>query len=150
MPAAHPPEFRRRTGELARLREKPIAQIPQDLGISESCLRGWMNRADVDEGRKEGVTPDEPAELVRLRRAARQRDGGRDPQTTFLGVNPGPVLGRQGSKLRIRTRPRAGSATRCLRRGSPGNVPREDQAAMFHVAARSERRALRLGMGGER
>jgi transposase-like protein len=42
MPAAHPEEFRRRAVELARLREKPIAQIAKDIGISESCLRRWM------------------------------------------------------------------------------------------------------------
>jgi hypothetical protein len=36
MPAAHPEEFRRRAVELARLREKPIAQIAKDIGISES------------------------------------------------------------------------------------------------------------------
>ena len=42
MPAPKPPEFRRRAVELARLREKPIAQLAGDLGISESCLRrGW-------------------------------------------------------------------------------------------------------------
>ena len=53
MPAPRPPEFRRRAVELARLREKPIAQIARDLGVSESCLRRWMDQADVDEGRKE-------------------------------------------------------------------------------------------------
>ena len=36
MPAPHPPEFRQRAVELARLREKPISQIAKDLGISES------------------------------------------------------------------------------------------------------------------
>jgi transposase-like protein len=35
MPASHPEEFRRRAVELARLREKPIAAIAKDLGISE-------------------------------------------------------------------------------------------------------------------
>ena len=71
MPAAHPEEFRRRAVELARLREKRIAQIAKDLGISESCLRRWMDQADVDEGHKEGLTRDERAELVRLRREKR-------------------------------------------------------------------------------
>jgi transposase len=71
MPAAHPEEFRRRAVELARLREKPIAQIARDLGISESCLRRWMELADVEEGHKEGLTKDERAELVRLRREKR-------------------------------------------------------------------------------
>ena len=50
MPAPHPPEFRRRAVELARRRDQPVAQIAKDLGISESCLRNWMARADVKEG----------------------------------------------------------------------------------------------------
>ena len=54
MPGPKPPEFRQRAVELARLREKPIAQIAKDLQISESCLRRWMDQADVDAGRKEG------------------------------------------------------------------------------------------------
>ena len=71
MPRPHPPEFRQRAVELARLREKPVADIARDLGISESCLRRWMDVADVDGGRKPGLTTDERAELVRLRREKR-------------------------------------------------------------------------------
>ena len=71
MPGPRPPEFRRRAVELARLREKPIAQIAKDLQISESCLRRWMDQADIDEGHKEGLSRDERAELVQLRRDKR-------------------------------------------------------------------------------
>ena len=71
MPAPHPPEFRRRAVELARRREQPVAQVAKDLGISESCLRNWMARADVDDGRREGLTSAERAELVELRRRNR-------------------------------------------------------------------------------
>ena len=71
MPRPHPPEFRRRAVELARERAKPIAEIARDLGISESCLRRWMEVADVDAGRKEGLTTSERAELVELRRKLR-------------------------------------------------------------------------------
>lgn len=74
MPAPHPPEFRRRAIELARLREKPVAEIAKDLGISESCLRNWMSQADINDGVKEGLTTDERAELVRLRREVRVKD----------------------------------------------------------------------------
>jgi transposase-like protein len=74
MPRPHPPEFRKRAVELARLREKPIAQIAVDLGISESCLRNWLHQADVDEGTKQGLSTDERAELVRLRRELRVKD----------------------------------------------------------------------------
>ena len=71
MPRAHPPEFRQRAVELVRLREKPVAQIAKELRISESCLRRWMDRSDVDDGRKPGLTTDERAELVKLRREKR-------------------------------------------------------------------------------
>ena len=71
MPAAKPPEFRRRAVELARRKEAPVAKIAADLGISESCLRRWMSQADVDEGVKKGLSRDERKELVELRRAKR-------------------------------------------------------------------------------
>lgn len=71
MPAPKDPEFRRRAVELARLREKPIAQIARDLGIAESGLRRWMAQADIDEGNKPGLGTDERAELARLRRENR-------------------------------------------------------------------------------
>lgn len=71
MPRPHPPEFRARAVELARQGLEPVAWIARDLGISESCLRNWMARADVDEGHREGVTSAERKELVALRRANR-------------------------------------------------------------------------------
>ena len=71
MPKAHPPEFRQRAVDLARSRQHPVAQIAKDLGISESCLRRWMDMADVEDGHRPGLTSDERAELVRLRRANR-------------------------------------------------------------------------------
>lgn len=71
MPRPHPPEFRQRAVELARLREKPVAEIARDLGISDSCLRNWMAQADINDGARPGLTTDERAELVRLRREKR-------------------------------------------------------------------------------
>lgn len=71
MPAPKDPEFRHRAGELARRREKPIAEIAKDLGIAESGLRRWMAQAGGDEGHREGLSSDEKAELVRLRRENR-------------------------------------------------------------------------------
>ena len=58
--------------ELARLKDKPVAQIAVDLGISDSCLRGWMKQADLDEGqRADGLSTAEREELVKLRRELR-------------------------------------------------------------------------------
>jgi transposase len=71
MPRPHPPEFRQRAVELARLHEKPISKIADDLGIAESCLRNWIRQADIDDGRRNGLSTDERAELVALRRELR-------------------------------------------------------------------------------
>ena len=71
MPQAHPPEFRQRAIELAREHAKPLAQIARDINVSESCLRRWLRQAEVDAGRQEGLTTEERAELVRLRRENR-------------------------------------------------------------------------------
>ena len=71
MPRPHPPEFRRRAVELARLRAKPVAELARDLGISDSCLRNWMAQADIDDGTRPGLSTDERAELVALRRKNR-------------------------------------------------------------------------------
>jgi transposase-like protein len=57
--------------ELARLHEKPILRIAEDLGISDATLHGWLKQADIDEGRRDGLTTDEHAELVQLRRTNR-------------------------------------------------------------------------------
>jgi transposase len=71
MPAAKPPEFRRRAVELAHRGDQSVPQIAKDRGISESCLRRWMAIDDVDSGRKEGISSDERRELVELRRRNR-------------------------------------------------------------------------------
>lgn len=70
MPAAKPPEFRRRALDLVEAGE-PVAQVARNLGISESCLRRWMDQAAVDSGVKEGLTSTEKRELVELRRKNR-------------------------------------------------------------------------------
>jgi transposase-like protein len=68
---------RRRAVELAGERDEdgnrvhPVAQLARDLKISESCLRRWMDQADVDEGAKPGLTSAERKELVELRRENR-------------------------------------------------------------------------------
>ena len=73
MPAPHPPEFRRRAVELARLGEQPVAAIAKDLHISESCLRNWMAQADADEGdTSERLTSKERAEFAELRKEKRR------------------------------------------------------------------------------
>ncbi len=48
MPKPHPQEFRDDVIAVARKGEAPIGQIAKDFGISESCLRNWLVKADRD------------------------------------------------------------------------------------------------------
>ena len=81
VPAPHPPEFRRRAVELARLGEQPVAAIAKDLRISESCLRNWIAQdnadRDADNGSGSGgsssrLSTDEKRELAQLRKDKRR------------------------------------------------------------------------------
>lgn len=67
----YPPEFRREAVQLARTSERSIAQVARDLGISDQTLRNWIKQADVDAGKRDGLTTDEREELRRLRRENR-------------------------------------------------------------------------------
>jgi transposase-like protein len=71
VPRPYPPEFRRRALDLIDS-GRTVRDVARTLGIAESCLRNWMARADVDEGRREGLTSDERKELVQLRRDKRR------------------------------------------------------------------------------
>jgi transposase len=72
MARRYPEEFRRRAVELVRMHEKPITHIADELGVSDATLHGWLKQADIDEGQRDGLTTEERAELVRLRRANRR------------------------------------------------------------------------------
>ncbi len=65
------PEFRARAVELVRTRGLSRAQVARDLGVNPETLRLWVKQAEVDAGQRDGLTTDEQAELVRLRREVR-------------------------------------------------------------------------------
>ena len=71
MPRAHPREFRVDVVAVARKGDAPIAQIAKDFGISESCLRRWLERADIEDGARPGTTTAESVELRELKRRNR-------------------------------------------------------------------------------
>lgn len=53
------------------MNEKPLVQIAKDLGVSDMTLRNWIKQADVDAGKRAGLTSDEREELRALRRENR-------------------------------------------------------------------------------
>ena len=56
---------------LCRGSEKPISEIARDLDLTESVVRRWAAQAEVDAGRREGLTTSEREELARLRKENR-------------------------------------------------------------------------------
>lgn len=70
MPKPYPKEFRDDVVRVARNREPGVhlKQIAADFGISESCLTGWMKKADVEDGDKPGLTDADRAENRELRK----------------------------------------------------------------------------------
>jgi transposase len=67
----YPPEFRREAIELHRLSGKSIKQVADDLGISDMTLRNWIKQAEIDQGRRNGLSSDEREELRELRKEVR-------------------------------------------------------------------------------
>ena len=64
-------EFKAETVELIRTSGKSIGQVCRDLDLSETAVRRWVAQAEVDAGRREGLTTAEREELARLRREVR-------------------------------------------------------------------------------
>ncbi len=69
----YPPAFRAEAVALTKTNGKGIPQLAHDLGVSEQALRGWIKRAEVDDGHGQPgeLTTGEREELRRLRREVR-------------------------------------------------------------------------------
>jgi len=68
----YPEEFRREALELLKLTGKPVSQVAKDLGVSDQTLFNWRRQAQIDEGRREGLSTEERDELRRLRKEVRK------------------------------------------------------------------------------
>jgi transposase len=65
------PEFKARTVELVRSSGKSVAEVCRELDLTETAVRRWLAQADIDAGRRDGLTTAEREELSRLRRENR-------------------------------------------------------------------------------
>jgi transposase len=64
-------QFKAETVALIRSTNKPVAQVCRDLDLSESAVHRWLVQADIDAGRRDGLTTAEREELSQLRRENR-------------------------------------------------------------------------------
>ncbi len=74
MPKSRPPyapEFRAEAVRLVREQGRKIRAVSRELGMSDEALRLWVRQAEVEDGRREGMTEAEKEELRRLRRELR-------------------------------------------------------------------------------
>jgi transposase len=65
------PEYKTEVVELCRTSGKTIAQVARDLDLTETGVRRWVAQAEIDAGRRDGLTTAEREELTRLRRENR-------------------------------------------------------------------------------
>ena len=64
-------EFKAEVVELCRTGDRSIGEVAKDLDLTETAVREWVRRADVDAGRREGLSTAEREEIARLRRENR-------------------------------------------------------------------------------
>ena len=48
-----------------------MTQIAKDFGISETCLSNWMKKADIEDGKRPGLTAKEAEQVRDLKRRNR-------------------------------------------------------------------------------
>jgi transposase len=49
-----------------------IPRVARQLGVGTESLRGWVNQAEVDRGRRPGMTSDEQRRIAELEREVRE------------------------------------------------------------------------------
>ncbi len=67
---AFTPEFKAEAARLCKVGDRSVAQVAVDLDLTETALREWVKRADIDAGNGPpgALTTAEREELARLRR----------------------------------------------------------------------------------
>jgi transposase len=73
----YPPEFRQKIVELVRSGRR-LHDVAREYKLSPQTVSTWVHRKEVDSGEREGMSSDERAELVRLRRENRTLRAERD------------------------------------------------------------------------
>ena len=77
---AFTPEFKAEAVRLCKVGDRSVRQVAKDLELTETALREWVHRADVDAGKgpPEALTTAEREELTKLRRENKRLQMERD------------------------------------------------------------------------
>jgi transposase len=65
-------EFKFEIVEACSRGDRSIGQVARDFDLTETAVREWVKQADIDAGRRDGLTTAEREELAQLRRENRQ------------------------------------------------------------------------------
>ena len=65
-------EFKSEIVEACSRGDRTIGQVARDFDLTETAVREWVKQADIDAGRRDGLTSAEREELAQLRRENRR------------------------------------------------------------------------------
>jgi transposase len=95
-----PPEYKAEIVELCQRGDRSIGRVARELDLTETAVREWVKRAELDAGRRaDGVTTVEREELRRLRREVRELREEREilrKAAVFFAFNAGMRVVRRG------------------------------------------------------
>jgi transposase len=80
-------EFKMAAVKLALTTDKPVKELAEELGVSETAIRNWITLYGTGQGvEREEFTPEEHAELMKLRRNLKRVTEERDVLKKALGI----------------------------------------------------------------
>jgi transposase len=68
---AYPPEFKAEAVRLVGSSDRSLTRIAKDLGVADQTLRNWVQHAEIDDGAREALAPNEREAVRHLRREVR-------------------------------------------------------------------------------
>jgi transposase len=66
------PEFKADIVERCRSGDRSISQVAKDFELTETAVRAWVKQAEIDVGKRDGLTTEERRELAELKRENRR------------------------------------------------------------------------------
>jgi transposase len=68
---AYPPEFKAEAVRLVGSSDRSLSRLAKDLGVADQTLRNWVRHAEIGDGVREALAPNEREGLRQLRREVR-------------------------------------------------------------------------------